>query len=154
MWGCTHSSGHTRLSLANVLTTYNSPTVLTATTPAASVATPGSAALTVHSPGFTMLDLGQTSGPDTFTITARGATIPALDPASAVVGGPAFNLGVTETRFVTGATGDVMRWNGTDLVTTRDSATCLTAAVRSGGDRLRRCHRLSRLMRLPRAEWE
>jgi hypothetical protein len=119
---------HVRFNGANVATVYNSPTVLTATIPAASVATPGSAAVTVHNPGF-MLDPGQTSDPFTFTITAPGATISALDPASAVVGGPAFNLGVTGTSFVTGATGAVVRWNGTDLVTTRDSATHLTAAV-------------------------
>ncbi|MCX6362972.1 MAG: IPT/TIG domain-containing protein [Actinobacteria bacterium] len=108
----------------DLLTTYNSDTVLTATIPAAQLVTPGTASVTVSN--YTD---GTLSNGVWFTITAPTPTITALDPTSAVVGGPAFNLVVTGANFVTGATGAVVRWNGADLVTTRDSATHLTAAV-------------------------
>ena len=109
-------------------TTVNSVGVVTATIPAAAVATPGTVPVTVHNPGL-IFYASSISDPFSFTITAPTPTISALDPASAVIGGAAFNLGVTGTNFVTGSTGAVVRWNGSDLVTTRDSATHLTAAV-------------------------
>ena len=109
-------------------TTFNSGTVVTAIIPAAAVATPRSVNVVVDNP-FMFIPPGVSSAPYPFTITAPTPTITALDPSSAVVGGLAFSLGVTGTNFVTGATGAVVRWNGIDLVTTRDSATHLTAAV-------------------------
>jgi hypothetical protein len=92
--------------------------------------TPGDAQVTVFNVAhFDAGDADSVSNQFPFTITAPTPTITALDPSSAVVGGPAFNLGVTGTSFVIGPSGAVVRWNGTDLVTTRDSATHLTAAV-------------------------
>jgi hypothetical protein len=113
-----------------VTTDYSSSTVITAHVPAAAVATPGTVELTVYNPGLVLLDIPSLlSDPYSFTILAPTPTIAALDPASAVVGGPAFNLIVTGTNFVTGPSGAVVRWNGIDLAPTRDSATHLTAAV-------------------------
>jgi hypothetical protein len=113
-----------------VPTTFNSATVLTAVVPAAALTTPGVAEVSVFNPGLVLLSIPATlSDAFAYTITAPTPTITALEPSSAVVGGLAFDLGVTGTNFVTGATGAVVRWNGIDLVTTRDSATHLTAAV-------------------------
>lgn len=55
--------------------------------------------------------------------------ITGLSPSSAVKGGPAFTLTVTGSNFALGWYGAVVRWNTTDLVTTRDSATQLRASV-------------------------
>ncbi len=114
--------------VAAASTTFNSSTVLTAVISAAAVAAPGTAQVTVYNPPF-LLFPSRLSNQFPFTVTAPTASISALDPTSAVVGGPAFNLGVTGTGFVTGAAGAVVRWSGVDLATTRDSATHLTAAV-------------------------
>ena len=56
-------------------------------------------------------------------------TVSALDPTAVVAGGPGFTLSVSGSQFISGASGAVVEWNGADLVTTRDSARGLTAAV-------------------------
>ena len=101
-----------------------SATMLTATVPARLLATPGTEQVSVNN----VFD-GTVSDGVTFTITPPTPAITALAPATALVGGPAFDLGVTGTNFMTGAAGAVVVWNGADLATTRDSATHLTAAV-------------------------
>ncbi len=63
------------------------------------------------------------------TLAPVGSTVPAitsLDPSSARSGGPAFTLTVNGTNFVSGS---VVRWNGSDRVTTYVSSTRLTAAI-------------------------
>jgi hypothetical protein len=72
---------------------------------------------------------GPTPTPDPAPTPDPTPTITALDPSSAVAGGAAFDLGVTGTDFATASSGAVVCWDGGDLVTTRDSATHLTAAV-------------------------
>jgi len=109
----------------DLVTTRDSAVHLTAAVPAPLIAAAGSATVTVRNGTAPAAPLSNSL---TFTVTPA-ATITALEPASASVGGPAFNLGVVGTSFVTGATGAVVTWNGVDLVTTRDSAVHLTAAV-------------------------
>ena len=111
---------------AEMSTAYISSTELRAIIPAARLATPGTARVTVHN-----ISDGTLSNVVTFTITtgAQAPTLTGLSPSSTVIGGPAFSLGVTGTNFVSGASGAVVRWNGSDLVTSRDSSTHLTAAV-------------------------
>ena len=111
---------------AEMSTAYISSTELRAMIPAARLATPGTAQVTVHN-----ISDGTVSNVVTFTITtgAQAPTLTGLSPSSTVIGGPAFSLGVTGTNFVSGASGAVVRWNGSDLVTSRDSSTHLTAAV-------------------------
>jgi uncharacterized protein (TIGR03437 family) len=53
-------------------------------------------------------------------------TLSALNPATALTGDAGFTLGVTGGNFVNGA---VVRWGNTNLVTTFQSATLLTATV-------------------------
>jgi Putative Ig domain len=99
-------------------TTFVSSTRLTATVPAALIATPGTASVTVVS-------CGATSGAVTFTIVAR-TTISSLNPTCATAGGPDFTLTVTGTNFVSTST---VNWNSTALATTFVSSTQLTATV-------------------------
>ena len=66
---------------------------------------------------------------DAFTVATAAPSISGIDPASVAAGSQAFSLQVTGANFVTGASGAVVRWNSTDLVTTRDSSTRLRAAV-------------------------
>jgi uncharacterized protein (TIGR03437 family) len=62
----------------------------------------------------------------TVTINNPSPTITALNPATAFAGDVSFTLGVIGTNFVNGA---VVRWGSTNLVTTFQSPTLLTAAV-------------------------
>ena len=105
-------------------TVYVSATQLKTTIPAAKLTTPGTAQLYVVNTQGDWL-----SNTVTFTITPPTPTLTALAPTTALAGGPAFDLGVTGTNFMTGAAGAVVVWNGADLATMRDSATHLTAAV-------------------------
>jgi len=99
-------------------TTFVSATQLTATVAASLVATTGSATITVT-------ENGVTSAGATFTIAA-GQVITSLSPSSATAGGPALTLTVNGTGFASGA---VVEWNSTALITTYVSTTQLTAAV-------------------------
>ena len=103
-------------------TTYVSATQLTATVPAALIATAGTASVTVvnPSPG------GGTSNAVTFTINNPVPTTTSINPACATAGGPQFTLTVTGTNFVSTST---VRWGGTSLATTFVSSTQLTATV-------------------------
>ena len=102
-------------------TTFVSATQLNAAIPATDVAAAGAAQVTAVNPE------GETSNALTFTVTSAPApTITALSPNSAQAGGPAFNLTVTGTNFVSGAT---VKWNGNSRSTTFVSATQLTAAI-------------------------
>jgi hypothetical protein len=93
---------------------------------ASDVATPnGGITVTATNPG----PGGGTSltGP-TFTVepTHPGFTITSLDPPNANAGGNAFTLTVNGTGFTTG---DIINWNGTELLTTVTSPTQATAPV-------------------------
>ncbi|MDD1658410.1 MAG: lectin like domain-containing protein, partial [Methanomicrobiales archaeon] len=106
-------------------TTYVSPTQLTASIPAADIATAGSASVTVFNP----TPGGGTSNALTFTINTANNPVPTLasiSPSSATAGGSAFTLPVTGTGFVTGSS---VRWNGAARTTTYVSSTQLTAAI-------------------------
>ncbi len=62
----------------------------------------------------------------TVTINNPTPIITSLNPSSAFAGDASFTLGVIGTNFVSGS---VVRWGSTNLVTTFQSATLLTAAV-------------------------
>jgi hypothetical protein len=105
-------------------TTFVSGTVLRAAIAAADVVTAGSAQVTVvnPSPG------GGASAPIAFAIDpiVPAPAITTLDPSGAVAGSPAFDLTVTGTGFVQGAT---VQWNGANRTTTFISATQVKAAI-------------------------
>ncbi len=103
-------------------TTYVNDTRLTASIPAADIATAGSASITVFNPA----PGGGTSNTATFSINNPAPTITSLNPSSASVGGAAFILTVNGTGFVSGA---VVRWNGSNRATTYVNNTRLTASI-------------------------
>ena len=108
-------------------TTFLSPTQLTIVVNASDVASAGTVAITVSNPA----PGGGTSESSAFTVSASGNPVPiatALTPSSATAGGSGFTLTVTGSGFVNGA---VVRWNGSDRVTTFVGATQLTATVLS-----------------------
>ncbi len=102
-------------------TAFVSDTELTATIPAADIATAGTASITVLNP-----DPDVASAPFTFSINNPVPTISSLSPASATAGGAAFTLTVNGSGFVSGS---VVRWNGSARPTAFVSATQLTAAI-------------------------
>ncbi len=101
-------------------TVFSSTTALTATVPAARIATAGTANVTVVNPG------NLTSNPATFTINNPAPTITAISPSSATAGGSGFTLTITGTGFISGS---VVRWNGDPLDTFFSSSGVLTATV-------------------------
>jgi hypothetical protein len=101
-----------------LVTTFVSKKQLTATVPAALIATPGTASITVRG-------CGGTSGAVTFTISAA-PTISSLAPACASTGDSQFTLTVNGTNFVSTS---LVNWNGAALTTTFVSSTQLTAIV-------------------------
>jgi hypothetical protein len=103
-------------------TGFVSSTVLTATIPASDVATAGTANVTVFNPAPS----GGTSNTATFTITNPLPTISSISPSTAVAGSGGFTLTITGTNFVNGS---VVRWNGSDRLTTFVSSTRLEAAI-------------------------
>ncbi|MCS6842145.1 MAG: cell shape-determining protein [Roseiflexus sp.] len=105
-------------------TSFSSSTVLTATVPAERIAAAGTANVTVFNPG----PGGGESNPVTFTIQAPNPapTISAINPTTAVAGGPGFTLTITGTGFISSS---VVRWNGSDRSTTFVSSTRLTASI-------------------------
>ncbi|MBI5031085.1 MAG: hypothetical protein HZB51_11200 [Chloroflexi bacterium] len=105
------------------VTTYVNDTRLTASIPAADIATAGSASVTVFNPA----PGGGTSNAATFSINNNPApTIASLNPSNASVGGPAFTLTVNGAGFVNGS---VVRWNGSARATTYVNGTRLTASI-------------------------
>ena len=114
-------------STSSLTTKIQSPTQLTATVPAALLASAGTAAVTVAN-GSDLI-----SAPLTFTITPPPApTLTALSPNTAVAGGSsALTLQVTGTNFNSAS---VVEWtpaggSETNLATTFQSATSLQATV-------------------------
>ena len=105
-------------------TTFVGSTALRVAIAAADVATAGSVQVTVvnPSPG------GGTSAPIAFAIdpVAPVLAITRLEPPGVVAGHPAFDLVVTGTGFVQGAT---VQWNGTNRATTFVSTTQVNAAI-------------------------
>jgi len=104
-------------------TSYVTSTSLTATLPAADLATPGTVPVTVSNTSSG----GASSGVVNFTISEQTApTIATLTPAALMAGGTSFQLIVSGTNFQPGAT---VLWNGSATPTEFDSATQLTAQV-------------------------
>jgi hypothetical protein len=103
-------------------TTYVGSTQLTASIPAADIATAGTASVTVFNgtPG------GGTSNAQTFTINNPVPTTTSLSPSSAPAGGVTFTLTVNGTNFVNGST---VRWNGSDRTTNFVDSMQLTAVI-------------------------
>src|SRR5437016_2295992 len=99
--------------------TFISATQLTASIPAADIASAGTAPVTV------LAGDGVASNASTFTINAAPA-ITSLSPTSITAGAPTFTLTVNGTGFVSG---DTVLWNGGALTTTFVSATQVTASV-------------------------
>lgn len=106
-------------------TTFGNSTSLTATVPAANIASATTANVTVVTAG----PGGGPSNARPFTVSAAPNPVPAvsaLSPNTIGAGAAQFTMTVTGTNFVSGA---VVRWNGADLPTTYVSATSLTATV-------------------------
>ena len=103
-------------------TTYISSTQLTALVADSSIATPGSASISVVGANGV-----NSAAPATFTILPTASpTLTSLSPASVLADGLAFSLSVNGSGFVSGA---IVQWNRSMLATTFVSATQLTAQV-------------------------
>jgi hypothetical protein len=109
---------------AALTTLYVSATQLSASVPAADVATWGTATVTVVDPA----PGGGTSAAASFTTnpTNPAPTVASLAPASATAGTSAFNLTVAGTNFISTSS---VYWNGTALPTSFVSSAQLTAQV-------------------------
>lgn len=105
-----------------LVTTYVSPTQLTAQVAAANIAAAGTAAVSVFNP----TPGGGTSAPLTFTIDNPTPMAASLSPAQTWAGSPAFTLTVTGSNFVSTS---LVKWNGSPRPTTYLSSTQLTAAI-------------------------
>ncbi|MDR3546492.1 MAG: GH25 family lysozyme [Candidatus Limnocylindrales bacterium] len=108
-------------------TSYVSPSRLAAVVPAALIATPGVAAVTVVNQAA-----GGASAPVAFNVTgSTGATPPpviaALTPDSAAVGGGNLTIAIQGANYAAGVS--TAFWNGAQLATTYVSPTQLTAVV-------------------------
>lgn len=102
-------------------TTFVNATQLTATVPAASIATEGTATVTVKQAD------GTASGSSaTFTVTSAVPTVTTISPTSTPAGSATFTLTVNGSSFLSGAS---VLWNGGALTTTYVSGTKLTASV-------------------------
>jgi len=104
-------------------TTYVSDTQLTASIPAADIATAGTVHVTVSNPS----PGGGTSTVRTFTISdAPPPKITSITPTTLKPGGAAFTLTVTGSGFVSDS---VVQWNAANRTTTFVSSTQLKAAI-------------------------
>jgi len=103
-------------------TTFVDATTLTATIPASQLIATGDFPIVVRNPD------GLTSGSSNFSVT--GTTPPpaltSLSPTTVPLGSVAFTLTLNGNNFQTGA---IARWNGTNLQTSFQSASLLTAQV-------------------------
>lgn len=105
-------------------TTYVNATSLTATVPAANIATAGSNNVTVTTAG------AGTSSAVSFTVqNPPTPVLNTISPATITAGSSAFTLTATGNSFMNNST---INWNGTVLTTTYVSATSLTATVPAG----------------------
>ena len=106
-------------------TTYVSSSQLRASISASDIATAGTASVTVYNP----TPGGGLSNAQTFTINGPINPVPvisSISPSSQTAGGSGFTLTVNGSNFVSGS---VVRWNGSDRVTTYVSATQARAAI-------------------------
>ncbi len=103
-------------------TTYVNATTITAVVPAASLATPGTAQITILNP----TPGGGTSSAVTLTIAYPVATLSSVAPTTVLAASPATTITLTGGGFFPAT---VVRWNGTDLATTFVSSTALTATI-------------------------
>ena len=112
---------------SDLVTTFVSTVQLTAIVPSTNLASSGSASVTVFNP----TPGGGASNAIPFTITPLLNPVPviiSISPSSAVAGREALTLTVNGSNFVNGT---IVKWNGSDLVTTFVSAVQLTATVPS-----------------------
>lgn len=101
-------------------TSYVSATVLTATIPAADIATAGNRQIAVRSPG------GGLSNTRPLAVIGLPPALIELNPQSVIAGGSAFNLSVLGKVFFSGA---VVKINGSARPTTLVSEVQVTAAI-------------------------
>jgi P pilus assembly chaperone PapD len=106
---------------ADLVTTFGSVAQLTAAVPAALIANPGTATVTVFNPSG-----GWTSGSATFTVIPGVPALTLISPSTATVGSAALTLTATGSGFDADS---VVRWNGVGLTTVFGSSTSLTATV-------------------------
>ena len=102
-----------------LVTSFVSSTSVTASVPAANIATSGAATITASNPGSAL------SNSATFTIIGQ-PSITSLSPSSVTAGSASFTLTVNGSGFVSGAT---VNWNGSPLTTSFVSGTKITATV-------------------------
>jgi hypothetical protein len=107
---------------ADRATTFVSTTQLQTDLTGGDLTATGSRQVTV----FTQGGNGGTSNAAAFTVGNPAPTITALTPSSVLLGGEPFNLIVTGSNFVQGAS---VRWNGTARPTTFESAGRLSANI-------------------------
>jgi len=104
-------------------TTFVNSSQLQASISASDLSSGGSVQVTVFNPS----PGGGTSNALTFTVTGNPApSISSISPGSAIVGGSGFTLTVNGTGFVSAS---VVRWNGSDRMTTFVSDTQLQASI-------------------------
>jgi hypothetical protein len=111
-----------RLNGAGRVTTFVSSTRLVARIQASDLTTPGTAAITVVTPG----PGGGASAADTLGIRLLAPTVAILAPNVREVGSTAFTMRVTGSNFTRSS---VARWNGANRSTTFVSPTQLDAAI-------------------------
>ena len=111
-----------RVNGADRVTSFVSDTQLSATLLAADVAAAGILKVTV----FTPTPGGGLSSEASLTVNNPVPVIASLNPTSTFNTLPAFTLMVNGSNFINGS---IVRWNGTDRVTTFVSSTKLTAAI-------------------------
>lgn len=104
-----------------IATTFVSSTQLTATIPAADLATAGTFSVTVRNS-----DTGSTSNAVTFTVSASGPAISALTPSSITAGSAAFTLRVSGSGYTSSS---VINWNSTALTTNFLNSSQLAADI-------------------------
>ena len=119
--------GFTPTSLAHwesmdLVTTYISPTLLTATLPVENLSVPGVFYLTVSNPDPD----GEMSAALPFSVNNPRPTLTALNPPNVPVNSSSFNLTLSGEQFVPGAQAD---WNGQALPTTYISSTQVEVAI-------------------------
>ncbi|HKW65252.1 MAG TPA: hypothetical protein VJN89_22055, partial [Candidatus Acidoferrum sp.] len=121
--GTNFVSGATGTFNGNARTvTFVSATQVTMAVTAADIATAGSFPVIISNPG----PGGGASAPLNFQVNNPAATLTSLSPSSTTVGGVAFNLIITGSNFVSGATGT---FNGNARTVTFNSSTQVTMAV-------------------------
>ncbi len=107
---------------ASLTSTFVNSAKVTASVPAANIATAGTVTVTVSNPK----PGGGTSNPLTFSINNPLPAATVLKPSTTTAGGAAFTLKVTGTGFVSDST---VKWNGRSRTTTFVSRTVLNASI-------------------------